>query len=64
MDDDPTWGELLLGFVLMMGIPVAVVGGAIYGLVGLILWATAPERRWRRRRAHEGAPEDAAQGRG
>ncbi|WP_051804339.1 hypothetical protein [Streptomyces griseus] len=56
MDDDPTWVELLLGFVLMLGVPVAVVGGAIYGLVGLTLWATAPERRWRRRRARTREP--------
>ncbi|MER5738839.1 MULTISPECIES: hypothetical protein [unclassified Streptomyces] len=48
MSDDPTWGELLLAFALMMGVPLVVIGGVIYSLVGLTLWATAPERRWRR----------------
>ncbi|MFF9342850.1 MULTISPECIES: hypothetical protein [unclassified Streptomyces] len=48
MTDEPTWGELLLGCVLMMGVPLVIIGGMIYFLVGLTLWATAPERRWRR----------------
>ncbi|WP_329286775.1 hypothetical protein [Streptomyces sp. NBC_00691] len=48
MDDEPTWGELLLGFLLVAGIPLVIVGGVIYAVVGLVFWVTAPERRWRR----------------
>ncbi|MFC8290322.1 hypothetical protein [Streptomyces sp. NPDC057250] len=48
MGEDPTWAELLLGFALALGIPIALVGVAVFSLVGLTLWATAPERRWRR----------------
>ncbi len=47
MGEESTWGELFLGLVLIMGIPVVIIGGAIFSLVGLVLWVTAPERRWR-----------------
>ncbi|MFF2778518.1 hypothetical protein ACFVU3_26810 [Streptomyces sp. NPDC058052] len=47
MGDEPTWGDLLLGFALMIGVPVIIIGGMIYALVGVILWVTAPDRRWR-----------------
>ncbi|MFE5829899.1 hypothetical protein ACFQ67_02350 [Streptomyces sp. NPDC056488] len=48
MGEEPTWAELLLGFAIALGIPTALVGVVIFSLVGLALWATAPERRWRR----------------
>ncbi|MFF8414326.1 hypothetical protein [Streptomyces omiyaensis] len=48
MGDEPTWGELLLTFVLVMGVPTVIVGGVVFSLVGLAFWATAPERPWRR----------------
>ncbi|MFE5796516.1 hypothetical protein ACFQ8C_28600 [Streptomyces sp. NPDC056503] len=48
MGEESGWVELLLGFVLAMGIPTVIVGAVIYSLVGLTLWVTAPERRWRR----------------
>ncbi|MEU3607493.1 hypothetical protein AB0E83_18920 [Streptomyces sp. NPDC035033] len=48
MHDEPTWAELLLGSLLILGVPTALVGVVVFALVGLTLWATAPERPWRR----------------
>ncbi|GAA3942928.1 hypothetical protein GCM10022244_58440 [Streptomyces gulbargensis] len=48
MDEDPTWGELLVGLVLILGVPTALVGVVIFGVVGVVFWVTAPERPWRR----------------
>lgn len=48
MGEDPTWGELLLGFALAAAVPVVIGGTLLVSLVGLTVWATAPLRRRRR----------------
>jgi hypothetical protein len=54
MGEDSTWGELLLASLLALGIPTALVGVVIFGVVGTVFWVTAPERRWRRGTARGG----------
>lgn len=48
MGEDSTWGEFLLASVLALGVPTALVGVVIFGVVGTVFWVTAPERPWRR----------------
>ncbi|MFF5801528.1 hypothetical protein [Streptomyces albogriseolus] len=40
--------------LLALGIPTALVGVVIFGVVGTVFWVTAPERRWRRGTARGG----------
>ncbi|MFB7026696.1 MULTISPECIES: hypothetical protein [unclassified Streptomyces] len=58
MGEEPTWAELLLGSAIALGVPTALVGAVIFSLVGLTLWATAPERRWRRQGLSGGSGPD------
>ena len=55
MVEEPTWGELLLGFFLIAAIPTIIGGVVISSLVGLTMWMTAPLRRRRRSRTAEWA---------
>ncbi|MEW2066080.1 hypothetical protein [Streptomyces sp. NPDC007346] len=54
MGEEPTWGELLLAFLVMGAIPVVVGGAIIFSLVGLVLWVRALLRRRNRPSADSG----------
>ncbi|MFD7860742.1 hypothetical protein [Streptomyces sp. NPDC057682] len=60
MGDDPSWGELLLGFVIVGVVPLVIGGAVLLSVIGLAMWATAPLRRRARERAE--AVEPGAEG--
>lgn len=60
MGDDPSWGELLLGFVIMGLFPLVIGGAVLLSVIALVMWATAPLRRRSRERAE--TPEPGAEG--
>ncbi|MEU0099546.1 hypothetical protein [Streptomyces sp. NPDC006267] len=45
MGEEPTWGELLVAFLLIGAIPVVVAVAVIASVVGLTLWGRALLRR-------------------
>lgn len=51
MGDDPSWGELLLGFAIVGLFPLVIGGALLLAVIGLVMWVTAPLRRRMRERA-------------
>ncbi|MFH8371558.1 hypothetical protein [Streptomyces sp. NPDC018031] len=53
MGEEPTWVELVFGFLLTAAVPTLIGGAVILSVIGLVVWATAPLRGRRRSRSDD-----------